>query len=469
VLEVILNEIVENKKGEIISSIKELIQIKSVLEKTSEKDKPFGKGICKALDYVLNLGEKLGLKSDNVDGYAGYLEIGEGREMIGVLCHVDVVPEGSGWDYPPYDAQLHDGKIFGRGAVDDKCPTIASIFALKAIRESGLPVSKRARVIIGTDEETQGRGIKYYLKNREKPLYGFSPDAEFPVVFAEKGILRFRLIKKIKDNKQKGETCLVRLTGGDKVNIVPDYAKAEIETSCKDLEIIQEQIKHPYANRGIKITRESATKVLIESFGKSAHASLPEEGENAINQLVDFLKNLHFQPDDSYEFIKLLSGNFGADIYGRKLNIDFKDKVSGQLTVNFGLIDIDSKEGKAVFDIRYPVLTKKEGVWDKLNKLALSKNVEIEEIQHKPPLYVDQDAKLIKSLQKVYYEMTNQEPKLISIGGGTYCRYLDNFVAFGPVFPGQKELAHQKNEYILINDLVKITKIYAQAIYELIK
>lgn len=383
-LEVILNEIVENKKGEIISSIKELIQIKSVLEKTSEKDKPFGKGICKALDYVLNLGEKLGLKSDNVDGYAGYLEIGEGREMIGVLCHVDVVPEGSGWDYPPYDAQLHDGKIFGRGAVDDKGSTIASIFALKAIRESGLPVSKRARVIIGTDEETQARGIKYYLKNREKPLYGFSPDAEFPVVFAEKGILRFRLIKKIKGNKQKRETFLIRLTGGDKVNIVSDYAKAEIETSCRDLGIIQEQIKHPHANKGIKITRESATKVLIESFGKSAHASLPEEGKNAISQLVNFLKNLHFQPEDSYKFIKFLSDNFGVDVYGRKLNIDFKDKVSGQLTVNFGLIDIDSKEGKAVFGIRYPVLTKKKDVWDKLNKLALSKNVEIEEIQHKP-------------------------------------------------------------------------------------
>lgn len=196
-LEVILNEIVENKKDEIINSTKELVKIKSVFKETNNSIKPFGEGIYKALDYTLKLGKRLGLKSDNVDGYAGYLEIGEGREMIGVLCHIDVVPEGPGWDYPPYKAQIHDGKLFGRGTLDDKGPTIASIFALKVIRESGLPVSKRARVIIGIDEETQARGIKYYLKNMEKPLCGFSPDAEFPVIFAEKGILRFRLTKKL--------------------------------------------------------------------------------------------------------------------------------------------------------------------------------------------------------------------------------------------------------------------------------
>lgn len=468
-MEVILNEIIENKKDEIVNLTRELVKIKSVLEETNDNNKPFGEGIYKALDYIMTIGKKLGLKSDNVNGYAGYLEMGKGEEMIGTLCHIDVVPEGSGWDYPPYSAQIHDGKIFGRGTLDDKGPTIASIFALKAIKESGLPINKRVRVIIGTDEETLGRGIKYYLKHREKPLYGFSPDAEFPVVFAEKGILRFKLSKKFKDNKQKKEVFLLKLRGGDKVNIVPNYAKAEINTFFRDLEIIQRQIDNFKKNKNIKITKESVDKVLIESFGKSAHASLPEEGENAISQLVNFLKNLNFQLDDSYEFIKLLSDNFGVDIYGRKLNIDFKDKISGQLTLNFALIDINKQEGKATFDIRYPVLIKKEDVWNKLNKLALSKNVEIKEIQHKLPLYVNQDAKLIKSLQKVYYEMTNQEPKLISIGGGTYCRYLENFVAFGPVFPGQKELAHQVNEYISIEDLIKISKIYAQAIYELIK
>ena len=468
-MEVILNEIIENKKDEIINLTRELVKIKSVLEETNDSIKPFGEGICKALHYTMTLGEKLGLKSDNVDGYASYLEIGKGEEMIGVLCHMDVVPEGSGWDYPPYSAQIHNGKLFGRGTLDDKGPTIASIFALKAIKESGLPVSKRVRVIIGTDEETLGRGIKYYLKYREKPIYGFSPDAEFPVVFAEKGILRFRLTKKFKEKKQKKELFLVKLSGGDKVNVVPNYTKAEINTSFRGLEIIQSQIDNFNTNKNIKIKKESVNKVLVESFGKSAHASLPEEGENAISQLVNFFKNINFQPDDSYKFIKFLSDNFGADIYGRKLNIDFKDKVSGQLTVNFGLIDIDSEEGKAVFDIRYPVLTKKEDVWDRLNKLALSNNVEIEEIQHKPPLYVNQDTKLIKTLQRVYFEVTNQEPKLISIGGGTYCRYLANFVAFGPVFPGQKELAHQVNEYISIENLIKISKIYAQAVYELIK
>ncbi len=467
-LEVILDEIVENKKDEIINATKGLVKIKSVFKETNNSIKPFGGGIYKALDYTLKLGRRLGLKSDNVDGYAGYLEIGEGREMIGVLCHIDVVPEGTGWDYPPYKAQIHDGKLFGRGALDDKGPTIASIFALKAIRESGLPVSKRARVIIGTDEETQARGIKYYLKNMEKPLCGFSPDAEFPVISAEKGILRFRLTKKI-NNKEKGEIFLIRLTGGNRLNIVPNYAKAEIESSYRGLKKIQKQISNSKTNNNIKITEGSGNKVLVESFGKSAHASLPEEGENAISQIVGFLKNLNFQPDDSNEFIKFLSDKFGVDIYGKNLNINFKDKISGCLTLNFGLIDINSKEGRAAFDVRYPVLKKKEDIWCKLKKVAVSNNLELEEIQHKPPLNIGPNTQLIKTLQRVYFEATNQEPKLISIGGGTYCRYLENFVAFGPVFPGQKECAHQENEYILIEDLIKITKIYAQAIYELIK
>ena len=467
-LEVILNEIVENKKDEIINSTKELVKIKSVFKESNNSSKPFGEGIHKALDYTLKLGKRLGLKSDNVDGYAGYLEIGEGRGMIGVLCHIDVVPEGPGWDYSPYKAQIYDGKLFGRGALDDKGPTIASIFALKVIRESGLPVSKRARVIIGTDEEIEARGIKYYLKNMEKPLCGFSPDAEFPVIFAEKGILRFRLTKKI-NNKEKGEIFLIRLTGGNRLNVVPSYAKAEIESSYRGLKRIQKQISYSKTNSKIKITEGIGNKVLIESFGKSAHASLPEEGENAISQIVGFLKNLNFQPDDSNEFIKFLSDKFGDDIYGKNLNINFKDKVSGCLTLNFGLMNINTKEGRAAFDIRYPVLNKKEDIWCRLKKVAIFNNLELEEIQHKPPLYIDSNTKLIKTLQRVYFEATNQEPKLISIGGGTYCRYLENFVAFGPVFPGQKELAHQVNEYISIEDLIKITKIYAQAIYELIK
>lgn len=467
-LEKIINDIIEKKINQIINSTQKLVQIKSVLEPGKGHNKPFGEGIFRALDYSLKLGRELELKSKNIDGYAGYIEIGQGDELIGVLCHLDVVPEGSGWDFPPYDGKIHKGKLYGRGSLDDKGPTVACIFALKAIQESGLPVTKRARIILGTDEETQARGIKYYLKKEEKPLYGFSPDAEFPVIYAEKGILRFDLAKEFDREEIKGEIVLKNLIGGTRVNVVPDRAKAELEVTSKGWNVLQKSLDQLPADK-IKVEKKDDNLVILESIGKSAHGSYPEEGINAISLILSFLNRLNLKPNALREFIRILVDNTENDVYGQKIGISCKDEVSGPLTLNLGIININKKEGRATFDVRYPVSSDKEVIWSKLNEFSIENNIILSELQHKPPLYVDRESKLIKKLQKVYTEMTGQDARLISIGGGTYCRYLKNFVAYGPVFPGQKELAHQPNEYISISDLIKITKIYAQAIYELIK
>lgn len=178
-----------------VKDIQGLIQIKSV-EAPAEGNMPFGKGVQDALEYTLNLGEKMGFAVKNVDNYAGHIEFGEGDEIIGVLAHLDVVPEGSNWDYDPYGAEIADGKIFGRGTIDNKGPAVSALYAMKALKDEGIPVNKRVRLILGTNEETGWEGINYYMKNEETPHMGFTPDADFPAIHGEMGILIFDLVKK---------------------------------------------------------------------------------------------------------------------------------------------------------------------------------------------------------------------------------------------------------------------------------
>ena len=189
-MEDILNRMIDRYFDEMVTSLQEFIGYRSLLDNTQLKEPfPFGKAIDDALKYILKKGEDFQLKTKYMDGYAGYIEVGKGSDMVGILGHVDIVPEGEGWSVHPFSGEIIDDKLYGRGSIDDKGPVLAVLYGLRAIKESGLPVKKRGRLIIGTDEETGGRGIKHYLANEEIPIYGFSPDAKFPIIYAEKGIL----------------------------------------------------------------------------------------------------------------------------------------------------------------------------------------------------------------------------------------------------------------------------------------
>lgn len=465
-MEDIFNRKIDEYFNEMVKNLQEFIKIPSVLDEAkSGEGFPFGPKIDEALRWILNKGDEFGLKTKNLDGYAGYIEIGNGKEMIGILSHVDVVPAGAGWSVDPYGGEIKEGKIYGRGSIDDKGPTVAVLYALKAIKESNLPVSKRARLIIGTDEESGARCIKYYLEKEELPICGFSPDAEFPIINAEKGILRFELVKSFGERLRSG-TYLKRLKGGTRVNVVPDEAEALIEGTV--LEEIISKIKE--SNMKDKLRAEETPEgIVVKAKGVSAHASYPEDGENAIQILFNFLNRIDFVDDELKKFINSLVAKLKMEVDGKTLGISCSDEISGNLTINLGVADFDEKQGSLKFDIRYPVTVDGNGIIEKLKKAFDDLGAEFLINQHKLPLYVDAGADFIKKLQYVYKEMTGDEPRLLSIGGGTYCRYVKNTVSFGPVFPGQKELAHQKDEYISLEDLKKIAKIYAQAIYELIK
>ena len=222
-----MNDLFKKYEKEYLEDLFGLLRIDSVLKEQPEvKDAPFGYGCVEALNYTLELGKKMGFKTKNIDNIAGYIEFGEGKEILGILCHLDVVPVGEGWTNPPFSPILKDGKIYARGSNDDKGPLMSSLYAMKILKDNGFKPNKRVRLIIGTDEETASRGIVRYLEKEEQPTIGFSPDADFPLIYGEKGIMSIDIISK------EVTSAIENIKSGDVYNVVPDKAYAYLN---KDL------------------------------------------------------------------------------------------------------------------------------------------------------------------------------------------------------------------------------------------
>jgi succinyl-diaminopimelate desuccinylase len=462
-------EEVAKRKEQMIQDTQQFLQIKSVLDEEDKREgAPFGTGIQQALEYMLNKGEQDGFTAKNLDGYAGHLEFGQGEELIGILCHVDVVPEGDGWTSDPYSADIRDGKIFARGAIDDKGPTMAAYYAMKIVKESGLPLTKRVRMILGTDEESKWRCVDHYFKHEEMPTMGFAPDADFPIINAEKGICDLYLVQEVSEAFE-GPTTLLSFQSGRRLNMVPDFAKAEVQVkeNGEGLAASFEQYASQVNCKGTATVQSNTVTFQIE--GISAHGSTPEKGSNAGLHLAAFLAKQSLD-ENGKKFVEFTNRSFTNDTRGENLGVAYRDDITGDLTINVGQLSY-SKEtgGKLGLNIRYPVTTDLNGMLQTLKEKAAASQFTVQDVSDSRPHHVDKDHVLIRTLQRVYEEQTGEKAALLSIGGGTYARSLKAGVAFGPLFPGKEELAHQKDEYIEIEDLVKATAIYAQAIYELAK
>ncbi|MFD3155756.1 dipeptidase PepV [Haloimpatiens sp. FM7330] len=461
-----INKRIDEMRDELIASTQEVVKIKSVEEEKKE-GMPFGEGPAKALECALKISEKLGFKTANIDNYAGYAEYGEGDDYVAVLGHLDVVPEGDGWKHPAYGAEIHDGKMYARGTLDDKGPIMAALYGLKAIKDAGLKLNKRVRVIFGTNEETGSKEIEYYLEKEKAPVLGFTPDAEYPIINGEKGITIFNIVKDL-NAKSNGNIIINTIKGGNAANMVPDKCHAEL-TAKNPQEIVkaaEEFVKK--TGYDIKVEVEG-NKVNVKSVGMSAHGSLPHLGKNAIMQLFAFLLELNLGKCDVADFIRFMNENVGMETHGESFGVCLEDEASGKLSFNIGVVDINEEKALMTLNLRYPVTKKLDDMMNPFNAKIDGTGIRVENFVHQEPLYFEPEHPLIKSLQKVYKEQTGEEAKLLSIGGGTYAKEMPNIVAFGPIFPGKPDLDHQPNEYIEIEDLILNAKIYGHAIYELAK
>lgn len=473
-----LGAIVEQDRDGLIDATQQLVKIRSVREDPLP-GAPFGEGPAKALDKALEIAAGLGFSTKNLDGYIGYAEYGQGDEYVAVLAHLDVVPEGDGWKYPPYAAEISEGKIYGRGAIDDKGPAMSALYAMKAVRDANLSLSKRVRVIFGCSEETSGPDVEHYLKSEKAPVSGFTPDAYFPAIYAEKGLLSFDMSKNLSEDQsakqQPSGIRIVSILSGTAYNIVPDKAVAEVLAT--DTDKIIAECRTFAGETGYNLTAEAAAekgdmpgRVLITSIGKAAHGSIPYKGKNAAMQLIAFLATLDSGDSDMSEAIKFLNSSIGMETDGKSFGLAMEDRPSGNLTFCVGKLNATAERIVLGLNIRYPVTFTYRDVMDRFNQTVKGTGFAPENWQqNQSPLYYPMDSPLISILTKVYAENTGKNDSAIAIGGGTYAKEMPNIVASGPMMPDQEEVEHQANEYIAIDQLVSITKIYAQDIYELAK
>ncbi|QWC00414.1 dipeptidase PepV [Mycoplasmatota bacterium] len=443
-------DIAKNYEDEYIRIVKEVLKIPTVLKKYTPENKeaPFGDDIRKSLDYMLDLGVKDGFKVKNIDNYAGHIEIGDGEEVLGVLGHLDVVPAGGKWNNPPFSAFEEDGKIYARGAMDDKGPTIAAYIALKMIKDQGIKLNKKVRLILGCDEESGMRGIKRYLEKEQMPDLGFAPDAEFPLIYAEKGIYAFTYNGNVTDK------LLLSLESGDRFNVVPDQCVAKLSEN-REKEFMKFLKDH-------KLQGEIKGDEYIV-YGKNAHAAWPHLGVNAISLMVKFLVKQTNNP-----FINMLNKYLTDDHLGKKLDINIHDKEMDDLTLNLAFVHYDGKSVEIGVNIRYPKNYNFDEGEKKIIKSGKEFALNYMIDSNSKPHYVSPEDELVKALHESYIKYTNDtESKIMSIGGGTYSRMLKKAVAFGPALPGDEDLAHQPNEYLNIKDMMNAVAIYAEGIVRL--
>ncbi|WP_163653426.1 dipeptidase PepV [Listeria sp. PSOL-1] len=461
---------VESRKEDFLKDLKGLLKIPSVRDDSKKtEDAPFGPDVLRALHYMLELGEKDGFKTKEIDHVAGHIEYGEGKELIGVLGHVDVVPVGDGWSHDPFDPILKDGKLYARGVADDKGPTIAGYYALKILKELNLPISRRVRVIIGSDEESGMSCVERYFEKEEQPTMAFVPDAEFPIIHAEKGISELDVSFKNGEQTEEADFHLISFESGARYNMVPDHAKAILE-GIKDPLTLEKECKAFLDKHEVSgEVKTSDNQIEITFVGKSAHAMEPKNGINAGLYLVAFLSQFHLT-GSAKDFVTFGHDYLFADSRSVKLGIRYEDQESGELTMNVGIIRYSKQDGgKYGLNFRYPVTANMDELKEKMEPAVLKYRGEYTHYSNSKPLFVPQDHPLIQTLQEVYTEQTGEKATLLAIGGGTYARHLETGVAFGALFPGREDTMHQKDEFSYFEDLLKATAIYAEALYKLAK
>lgn len=475
-------EKLDSYRDQMVQSLSELIAIPSVAV-GKKGDAPFGTEVQRAFDYMLHLAEENDMDTVNIDNYGGHIEFGgwvydedgdaidRNTDAIGIISHLDVVPvEEKDWDTPPFELTTkEDGRIYGRGTSDDKGPTMAAFYAMKALKDAGYRPKKRVRMILGLDEETGWVGMKKYLEKVAPPEMSLVPDSNFPVTYAEKGMLVFELAAKFGKGLPKGGTTLRSITGGTVHNAVPASASALVRADS--YELIKAKAAAFRERTGYSIRCIGRGKSLeIQATGIAAHAARPERGLNAISVLMTFLGEIpDFNNEDVKDFIRFYNDHIGMETDGASMGCACTDDIVGPLTFNVGIVKADEKAAQLTINVRMPLECDDEQFYSSIMPVADKWNLGVVKVEFKKSHHVPKDSHLVTTLMDVYREATGDldiQPQ--TMGGATYARSMPNAVAFGAGFPDAPARgAHQANESASVDELMRAAHIYGEAIYRL--
>ncbi|MCT3114809.1 dipeptidase PepV [Leuconostoc lactis] len=456
------------RQDDFITDLKDLLAVESVRDDSkATPEAPLGPGPSGALLKMLAIAERDGFTTKNIDNLVGYIEIGpkDADEYVAILSHVDVMPAGEGWETDPFVPVVTDDKIIARGASDDKGPGMAAYYAFKILSDLKVPLKRRVRLIFGTDEENDWTGMTRYFEVEPAPVFGFSPDAEFPIINGEKGNVQVL----IKDEATNGGSVkLVAFEAGLRTNMVPGIARATVVTAQAEALVAAFQ-DFLVANPQISGSAESdGDDIKFVVNGKQVHGAMPETGENAGTYLANFLQNFDFG-GTAKSFLTYLGTPAHQDTIGEKFSVNYTDDVMGPLSMNVGIQKfVAGQEAFINFNFRYPKgITPDEivaGLATQLNGWDVTPTIGG---HAQVPHYVAPTDPIVETLLRVYHDQTGLPAHDQVIGGGTYGRLMARGVAFGALFPDSPDTMHQVNEFALLDDLYRSIAIYAQAIAEI--
>ena len=441
-------------KEQLLKDIAALVSINSV-EGTPEEGAPYGAGPRAALDKTLELAAGMGLATRNCENYIGYAELAgaDAEKYLATICHVDVVPEGNGWTQDPFQMEIRDGWMIGRGVADDKGPMVATLYALKFLKEEGVSLRYPIRALVGDNEETHMHDVDYYLANYPAPVFCFTPDAEFPVCNGEKGHFDGKLVSPVCNG------VIVEIEGGVANNAVPDRASALVKTDISKLKNAPNITLEPEGN-GVR----------IRGWGKSGHAAMPEGTVNAIGLIVDCLLKSGVCTPQEEAYLQVLH-TLHASTDGSALGIAADDGLFDPLTIIGGTIEMKDGIIRQSFDCRYPTNTDPEKMTAAMEKIC-GAAASIENVTSRVPFYIDADSPAIQTLINTYNDVTGENKRPFTMGGGTYARHFPYAVSFGPEhtdieLPEFAGPMHGANEGTPFEKLIEALKIYILALLRL--
>jgi succinyl-diaminopimelate desuccinylase len=459
-----LEEYFARHRQEMTEDICRLVRIDSV-KGEPEEGKPFGPGPAAALEAALDMARGMGFAAENREGYVGTVDLGPGERRLDILAHLDVVPAGDDWTVTaPFEPVEKDGMLYGRGTADDKGPAVAALYAMRAVKELGVPLKGGVRLILGTDEESGSADIAHYYAAEPEAPMTFSPDADYPVINIEKG----RAHGAFTASWQAGTELprLVSFRSGTRANVVPGAAEAVVEgLTPEKLRAAAEAVTE---ETGVAFEAAPAEGgVTIRARGESAHASQPADGNNALTGLLTLLCRLPLARDGASDRVRALAGLFPhGESDGASAGVALRHPESGDTTLALTVLRLEDGRLEGQFDGRTAIGAARENTADVLTERMAEAGIRLE-CRMRPEHYVPADAPIVRELLKCYEQYTGRKGEPLAIGGGTYVHNLKNGVAFGCAMPGVDNRLHGADEFAVVDDLVLSAQMFAQAIADL--
>ena len=445
-------------ESEMIADLRGLVEIPSVGGKP-EEHAPYGIYPAKALDFMLEKAGSYGFSTENAGHRVGCIALDDKPAKLGILAHLDVVPAGEGWTHKPFALTEENGKLIGRGATDDKGPAVAALYALRAVRELGIPLQSGVQLLYGTDEERGASDLDWYMQEHTLPPMVFTPDGEYPVITLEKGMGRMEFSTTFTD----GKSPVVSLRAGEVINAVPALAEAVLEGVSMDTFLASRKTDYPGIAIGCFVDDYDCLHISVD--GKNAHASTPEQGRNALTCLLELLTCV-LEDCQQAQAVRRLAKRFPyGETDGKSCGIQAADEISGALTLVLSVMHMDRKGMTANCDTRFPVCTNGKAVTDGIAAAVAPLGSRV--LMCDEPHHTDENSPFVQTLLQIYENVTGQPGKCLAIGGGTYVHFIEGGVAFGAEFPGEDIHMHGAEEYIRKDALLLDAEMMALAIAKL--